>query len=57
MFYLENLYPDLPIILVTRHCDAMSEEGTFKKEGFIVVHRMKEQSIMEGEPWKEELRC
>lgn len=43
MFYLESLYPDLPIILVTHHCDAMSEEGTFKKEGFI-VHRMNNPS-------------
>lgn len=32
----------------------MSAKGTLKNEGFIVAHELNVQSIVEGEPWKQE---
>lgn len=53
MFYSESQYPDLTLILITHRCDVVSAKGTLN-EGFIVAHGLNVQSIVEGEPWKQE---
>lgn len=41
-------------LLITHWCDVVSAKGTLKNEGFIVAHGLNVQSIVEGEPWKQE---